>query len=85
MPVLYTGKIDRLDRTNLCGRFINTYNNKKCSIYFHDDADFLKVHPFLAQEEVSIIASPILEYGAFDLNSGDLFFIALATNNDRAA
>jgi len=83
LPVLYYGVIDRLDRKNRSGRFINQFNERSCSIYFQNDQDFLIAHPYLAKGTVGIIASPILEYGSFDMNSGDLFFIKLGPGYGR--
>lgn len=79
-PVKLTGRIEKLDRIHLNGRFVNSYNNKKCTIRFENDADFQAIHPFLVKDKVDIIASPILEFGTFDVSAGDLYFIALQDN-----
>ena len=43
--------------------------------HFNNDEDFLKAHPYLGvDDEMHFIGCPLLEFGALEPNSGDVFF-----------
>jgi hypothetical protein len=77
-PVVYVARVRQLDRQLLNGKIINQENDKMMTIRFADESDFVKAHPYLGNnDEMVFIGAPIIEYGAFDPNSGDIYFIDL--------
>lgn len=74
-PIAYEGKLVQLDRVNKVGRYINQYNKRKCVIKFATESDVLKAAPYFDKDYVSFYGSPVVEYGSYDINSGDVFFI----------
>lgn len=75
-PMICVAKVRQLDRGRLTGKIINLDNDKTATINFANDTDFLKVHPFLGNnQEMTFLGAPVIEYGAFDPNSGDIYFI----------
>ncbi|MEP0923000.1 hypothetical protein [Leptolyngbya sp. ST-U4] len=78
IPVIYRANIKSLDNDVLRGRMYNLDSRKDAYIHFHNIEDLLKLHPFLARkEEVRFIGSPIIEYGTFDPDAGDIYFLDL--------
>jgi hypothetical protein len=77
-PVVYVARVRQLDRDGLKGKVVNLENEKNIVIHFLQDNDFVKVHPYLGNNsEMVFIGAPIIEYGAFDPNTGDIYFIDL--------
>jgi hypothetical protein len=77
-PVVYVARVRQLDRQLLNGKIVNQENDKTLTIRFADDSDFVKAHPYLGNnDEMIFIGAPIIEYGAFDPNAGDIYFIDL--------
>jgi hypothetical protein len=78
-PVLYTAKISSLDRHNNNGKIFNLITEKVANIHFFNE-DFLEMAmPFFQEKkEMFFVGSPLIEYGAFDPNAGDIYFIKLA-------
>jgi len=75
-PVIYVARVRQLDRDRLNGKVINLINNKMMVMNFLHENDFVKVHPFLGNsKEMTFIGAPVIEYGAFDPNAGDIYFI----------
>jgi hypothetical protein len=75
-PVLYAAKVRQLDLGMLNGKVVNVDNDVTMTISFSSEDDFLKAHPYLAsQKEMIFIGAPLIEYGAFDPNAGDVYFI----------
>ena len=67
-----------LDRRNRSGKFINSENDRTCNLHLNNDEDFLKVHPYLGNdEEMHFIGCPLVEFGSLEPNSGDVFFLYL--------
>lgn len=78
-PVIYSGKMLALDKRNRTGKFENTENKRVSIIYFNNENDFLKAHPYLGNEdEMVFIGAPLVEFGALEPNSGDVYFLYLA-------
>lgn len=80
-PVEFRGRLRMLDRgrkkSNFKGKFTNTVNGRDLTLHIQSEADYLELVPFMAQEEVTIIASPIIEYDAFDPAAGDIQFLSI--------
>jgi hypothetical protein len=77
-PVVYVARVRQLDRQLLNGKIVNQENDKTLTVRFADDSDFVKAHPYLGNnDEMIFIGAPIIEYGAFDPNAGDIYFIDL--------
>ncbi|MBO1271760.1 hypothetical protein J3L11_08920 [Shewanella sp. 4t3-1-2LB] len=78
-PVLYTATISSLDRHNNNGKIYNLITQKVANIHFFNE-DFLEMAmPFFQEKkEMVFVGSPLIEYGAFDPNAGDIYFIKLA-------
>jgi hypothetical protein len=80
-PVEFRGRLRMLDRgrqkSNFKGKFTNAVNKKDLTLHIHSEADYIDLVPYMAQEEVVIIASPIIEYDAFDPNAGDIQFLSI--------
>ncbi|MBD3886549.1 hypothetical protein IFO70_33285 [Phormidium tenue FACHB-886] len=79
MPIIYRATIRSLDNRTLKGKVYNLDSGKEAYIHFQSTEDFLKLHPFLArkEEQVQFFGCPIIEYGAFDPNAGDIYFLDL--------
>jgi len=77
-PVVYVARVRQLDRRQLNGKVVNSVNEKTVTIHFGHDEDFLKVHPYLGtSDEMVFVGAPLVEYGAFDPGSGDVYFLNL--------
>lgn len=78
LPVKYTGSVDEPSMKNNRCKFINHANGKTSILHLSDDQDFLKIHPFaIPGQKISFIGCPLIEFGALEPNSGDIFFIKL--------
>jgi hypothetical protein len=82
-PIIFRVTVVSLENKNLTGKVKNVHSKKESHIFFSNQEDFLKMHPFLAKkdEEVQLIGCPIIEYGAFDIKAGDIFFLDLWPKN----
>jgi hypothetical protein len=63
------------------GKAIHTESGRVFIMHFKSAEDFNSVVPFMRADkrpEVAIIACPVLEYGVFDPEAGDMFFIRMA-------
>lgn len=77
-PVIYNGKMQALDKRNQTGKFLNVENDRVIILYFNNAKDFLKTHPYLGNdEEMKFIGAPLVEFGALEPNSGDVYFLYL--------
>ena len=77
-PVIYVARVRQLDRDRLNGKVVNLENNKSVIVHFLHDKDFVKAHPYLGNKnDMQFIGAPVIEYGAFDPNAGDIYFIDL--------
>lgn len=78
IPVIYVARVRQLDRDRLNGKVVNLENEKTVAIHFLNESDFLKAHPYLGHnKEMVFIGAPVIEYGAFDPNAGDVYFVDL--------
>lgn len=87
-PIIYNGKLKVLDKINLKGKFKNSDTGRIAIIHFENMDDLLKVHPFLGVDsEMSFIGSPIIEFGAIEPKSGDVYFLNIvgSANNKHVA
>ena len=81
-PVLYTGKLNVLDKINLRGKFKNSDAGRNAIIHFLNLDDFLKAHPFLGTEsEIMFIGSPIIVFGSIEPRSGDIYFLNIVESS----
>ncbi|WP_244147114.1 hypothetical protein [Paraburkholderia bryophila] len=80
-PVIFRGSLRALDRghrkSNFKGKFTNFVNNKDMILQIQSEADLVQLVPYLNEEEMTIIACPIIEYDAFDPNAGDIQFLSI--------
>lgn len=81
-PVIYTGVLRSLDKGNKYsaskGKFRNSHTKREITIHIGSNEHFDQLHPYLTgEQEISIVASPVVEYGSFDPNGGDIYFIAV--------
>jgi hypothetical protein len=77
-PVIYVARVRQLDRDLRNGKVVNLQNNRPVIVHFLRDKDFVKAHPFLGNnKEMIFIGAPVIEYGTFDPNAGDIYFIDL--------
>lgn len=78
MPLIYQAIINSMSRKNKNGKILNIVTKKESNIYFHDEESFQQVMPFFDKNvEIKFIGSPFIEYGAFDPEAGDIYFIGL--------
>lgn len=78
-PVLYTATISSLDRHNNNGKIYNLITEKVANIHFFNEEFLEMAMPFFQEKrEMVFVGSPLIEYGAFDPNAGDIYFIKLA-------
>lgn len=77
-PVIYKASVTSLDSKNHSGKIHNKANDKTASIHFSDRTSFLKAKKFLGtRDEMNFIGCPLIEYGAFDPQAGDIYFLDL--------
>jgi hypothetical protein len=78
-PVIYIAKVTSLDFKNRSGKILNVINEKNANIHFSDGESFHKAKEYLGtNSEMTFIGCPLIEYGAFDPQAGDIHFIDLA-------
>jgi hypothetical protein len=82
-PIIYRVTMVSGDNKNFTGKVRNVQSKKESNIIFESYEDFLKMSPFLSRrdEEVQLIGCPIIEYGAFDIKAGDIYFLDLWPKN----
>ena len=76
-PLIYRGIIRALDINTLSGKFINSETKKTCMLKLVSKDDILIIRDFLGDQEIKFIGSPLIEYGAYDLEAGDIYFLKL--------
>ena len=72
----YNGRITMLDTDNKNANFENYDTGKKCTLRFNSLESTLLLSDKILKD-ISILASPVLEYAGFDYIAGDLYFIEL--------
>jgi hypothetical protein len=81
-PVLIRGKIRSLDQGNkfssMKAKILNLDSNREITLHLGSEEDFIKLHPHHISEQVFIFASPLIEFGAYDPNGGDMYFVDVA-------
>lgn len=78
-PVKYTAEISSLDRHNNNGKIFNLVTKKVANLHFYNEEYLEQAMPFFNNKKhIDFIGSPLIEYGAFDPNAGDIYFIGLA-------
>ena len=78
-PVLYNANISSLDRHNNNGKIFNLITEKVANIHFYNEYFLELAMPFFNDKKpMQFVGSPLIEYGAFDPNAGDIYFIGLA-------
>lgn len=78
VPVIFSGTLEVLDTKNKRGKFKNISNDRTSILHLNDETDLLKVHPFLVNnKEMKFIGCPLIEFGAIEPNSGDVYFLSL--------
>jgi len=85
-PLIVNGRIRRLDRGNRNARphgiFTSSPSGKDHQLYITNEQDYNNLLPYMhsvdgASPIVSIVACPVLEFGSFEPNGGDLYFLAI--------
>lgn len=81
-PLLYRGRLRALDRGNHFqsprAKLTLLENQRDVVLHVQDRVAYQELAPYMqGEQDVSIYACPILEFGAFEPNSGDIYFIAL--------
>lgn len=81
-PIALTITLRAMDGGNnssgLTGKAIRKDNGKSFILHFKSEADFDSLVPFMRannRQEITIVACPVLEYGVFDTDAGDMYFI----------
>ena len=73
--------MDRGNSRNMVGKGTHTDTGKDFTLHFRSPEDFNTLAHFMRagadQPIVRIIAVPVIEYGTFDAEAGDMFFLAL--------
>ncbi len=81
-PVLTRVKIRLLDQGNKYGgmkaKVTNLESQRELILHLESEDDFRKLHPYHLHDQVMIFACPVIEYGAYDPNGGDMYFIDIA-------
>ena len=81
-PVLIRGKIRSLDHgnrfTSMKAKILNLDSNREVTLHMGSEEDFIKLHPYHTAEQVSLFASPVIEFGTYDPNGGDMYFVDIA-------
>lgn len=78
VPVIYRGIMKQLDIDNKRGKFKNSDTGRTSMLHFGSEKDFLKAHPYLTPNNpIQFIGCPLIEFGALEPNSGDVYFIEI--------
>lgn len=81
-PILIRGKIRSLDQgnryTRMKAKVLNLDSNREVTLHLGSEEDFIKLHPYHTAEQVLLFASPVIEFGAYDPNGGDMYFVDVA-------
>lgn len=81
-PILIRGKIRSLDQgnryTGIKAKILNLDSNREVTLHLGSEEDFLRLHPYHTAEQVLLFASPVIEFGAYDPNGGDMYFVDVA-------
>ena len=76
-PRIITGQLVKADWHNLQGNFVKYTNGRKCNLKFSNRDEVEELSKLMGAKGITIIASPIIEFGSYDAESGDLQFISL--------
>jgi len=78
-PVMIRGKTRSLDQGNryspMKAKIQNLDSNREITLHLGSEEDFLRLHPYHTAEQVLLFASPVIEFGAYDPNGGDMYFV----------
>lgn len=81
-PVLIRGKIRLLDQGNryskMKAKILNLDSGREVILHLGSQEDFIKLHPYHTAEQVLLFAAPLIEFGAYDPNGGDMYFVDVA-------
>ncbi len=81
VPVVYSGTMKQLDIDNKRGKFRNNDTGRTSMLHFASEKDFLKAHPYLTPDNpIQFIGCPLIEFGALEPNSGDVYFVDIIDN-----
>lgn len=80
--MIVTARIRSLDRGNKqakpSAKIRNLATGREVNLMLKSAADFDALHPFHNEDEVRLFVCPIIEALGFDINGGDLMFLAVA-------
>ncbi|MDD2721076.1 MAG: hypothetical protein PHH47_07205 [Gallionella sp.] len=81
-PVLIRGRIRSLDQGNryspMKAKILNLDSHREITLHLGAEEDFIRLHPYHTAEQVFLFASPVIEFGAYDPNGGDMYFVDVA-------
>lgn len=81
-PILIRGRIRLLDQGNkfagMKAKILNIESDREVTLHLASEEDFIKLHPYHTAERVDLLACPVIEFGAYDPNGGDMFFVDIA-------
>lgn len=81
-PVLIRAHIRLLDEgnkfTGMKAKIVNLDSERELTLHLGSNEDFVKLHPYHTAEQVLVFACPVIEYGAYDPNGGDMYFVDVA-------
>lgn len=81
-PMIVSATIRSLDRGNRYSKpkakIVNIHTFREVVLHLSGENDFLALHPLHNGEVVQLYVCPMVEAGGFDLNGGDLYFLAVA-------
>ncbi|MCC2974702.1 hypothetical protein [Massilia sp. IC2-476] len=63
----------------------NLISGKEFNLFIHTERGFSSLRKYLskrAPKPFKIVACPVLEYGAYDLDAGDMYFIAISKESE---
>lgn len=76
-PIIFSGKLEGMSRKNRSGQILNVDTNKTCNIYFFNEDSFREVvDNFREDDSFQFIGSSLVEYGAFDPQAGDIYYLS---------
>jgi hypothetical protein len=81
-PIVIRGRIRFLDKGNkytpMKAKILNLDSNREITLHLASEEDFLRLHPYHTAEQILLFASPVIEFGAYDPNGGDMYFVDVA-------
>jgi len=77
LPYTIEGQLVKADWHNRQGSFVKYTNGRKCNLKFSTREEVEELSHLMGAKGIKIVVCPIIEFGSYDVASGDLLFVKL--------